>query len=539
MNLKTTLFLICSLFLAGIHGQSVNLSNQQFNVNYVGLPTQPILVDANRTYHVNSYNSEVLTQSFSSFYFEREISIPGFSKLADNAFLTVESRLVDVNLISSEIKSETKVTKDDDGKETRTTTYWAVIRYDTEGLVKITSADGTISETLGFSGEKEKTSKTKRSWDEANAFRKKNRIKALRIEFVKNVIASVNHTLATSYGYRDIKTTNTFSIVKGKKHPEAPIQKEQYQLLKTAFSDMSSSSPIADLKTEISPAIAYFKSVLDKYPGEDRKSKKLKKAALYNLSTIHYYLDEPDMTIQYADQMLANDKGKGEAKRLKNKAEELKHLFEVNTIDTRHFEVITEDNTNYEVVDAPTANVEDVPISENKNYTLSYVLLIDGDTIPAYINSKRIITLSNSLPTYVKDFEGKYIERNFNADEVETIIFGNGEKFKTVAFKEATDAVSLKSTPSGRKFVKQLFSAGSIKLYRYQMDELVIKKRGEKLAHSTSSAGWVLGFKKKLAALVENECPPLAERAINKEFTNNADSLIEFMRAYKECTTDQ
>jgi len=74
-------------------------------------------------------------------------------------------------------------------------------------------------------------------------------------------------------------------------------------------------------------------------------------------------------------------------------------------------------------------------------------------------------------------------------------------------------------------------------LYRFQTDQLVIKKKGAKLASNTSSAGWVLGFKKKLAGLVKDECPALAERAKNKEFANNADGLIEFMRAYKECVS--
>jgi len=527
------------MLTTSIYAQSVNLANKSFNVNYVALPTNPILEDANRTYQINSINSEVLTQSFPSFYFESEISIPGFSKLSSDAFLTVESKLIDVNLISSEIESETKVSKDDDGNETRTTHYWAVVTYTTQGQVTISSADGSISDTLGFSGEKVKSSDKTKSWDVANSFRKKNRNKALRIEFVKNVIRSVNNTLGSAYGYRDIKTTNTFSIIKSKKHPEKDAQVENYELLKTAFDGMTAGQPVDGIKAEIAPAITYFTGIMDKYPGDDRKSRKLKKAALYNLATIHYYLDEPDATIKYADMMLDNDKGKVSAKNLKKKAEGLKESFTTNNTNTRHFEVITEDNTDYEV-GAPVADggsEEEVPISENPDYTLSYVMTVAGDTVPAYINSKRINRLSNVLTTYVKDLQGKFVERGFNADDVEQLVLGNGEKFKTVPFKEASDAVTLGGGNNGRKFVKQLFTAGNLTLYRFQTDQLVIKKKGAKLASNTSSAGWVLGFKKKLAGLVKDECPALAERAKNKEFANNADGLIEFMRAYKECVS--
>ncbi len=540
MNFKTPLLLACAMLTTCIYAQSVNLANKTFNVNYVALPTNPILEDANRTYQINSINSEVLTQSFPSYYFESEVNIPGFSKLSADAFLTVESKLIDVNLISSEIESETKVSKDDEGNETRTTYYWAVVTYSTEGQVSISSADGLISETLGFSGEKTKTSDKSKSWDVANSFRKKNRSKALRIEYVKNVIRSVNNTLGSSYGYRDIKTTNTFSIVKSKKHPEKDAQAENYELLRTAFDGMTSDQPIDQLKAEIAPAITYFSGIMDKYPGDDRKSRKLKKAALYNLATIHYYLDEPDMTIKYADMMLDNDKGKVSAKNLKKRAESLKEGFATNNTNTRHFKVITEDNTDYQVgaiVDNGGAE-EEVPISENPDYTLSYVMTVAGDTVPAYVNSKRINKLGSVLTTYVKDLQGKFVERGFNADDVEQLVLGNGEKFRTIPFKEASDAVSLGGGNSGRKFVKQLFVAGNLKLYRYQTDQLIIKKKGAKLGYNTSSAGWVLGFKKKLGGLVKEECPALAERAKNKEFANNADGLIEFMRAYKECGSE-
>ena len=60
-------------------------------------------------------------------------------------------------------------------------------------------------------------------------------------------------------------------------------------------------------------------------------------------------------------------------------------------------------------------------------------------------------------------------------------------------------------------------------------------KTNAKKGFSTSSAGWLMSFRKKLDNLIEDSCVDLKERIKQKEFANNTESLIEFMKAYNEC----
>lgn len=113
--------------------QSADLDRQYFKYSYVRLPLKPILEDNNRTFSVVNLNSAVLTQSFSNNYFISEIRLPGFTKLPHDAFLKIEAKLIDVNIISSTTNSSTTTNTDKEGNKTYTTNYVADVKYKTQG----------------------------------------------------------------------------------------------------------------------------------------------------------------------------------------------------------------------------------------------------------------------------------------------------------------------------------------------------------------------------------------------------------------------
>lgn len=534
---KLTLILFfTSIFL---NAQSTDIDKNYFQVNYVKLPKTPILEDANRTFSVVSLNSDILTQSFSQYYFESEIKLNGFTKLNTDAFLTVESKLIDVTIVSSDISREERSSTDSDGKVTRWTEYKAIVKYRTQGVVTVSSVDGEIKEVLNFNNEATKSSKWLNTYKEADLFRKRNNTKSLRIEFVKEVINITNNRIEKLFGYTDRKAKDYLWILDSKKHPENENHKKYYEIVKEAFSNMKSYESLDDIKNKVQPSIDYFNSILTKYPGKDRKSKKLRYASLYNIGWIYYYLDNPKMAKEYGAKIIENENSKSDGKKLISYGTLLEELFTTNDLNTRHLEIITEDKSDYyNLTGGDNNNDLNTPFDPktDPDYSLSFVLTKAGDTVPGYVNITSINKLGKALKLFVKDLEGKSVLRVFTANEVKLLLLGNGEKRYTVPFKEAEDAVTMSTFGgSSHKYVKRLYTSKKISLYQYGQGELVILKKGAKKGYSTSGAGWLMSFRKKLNGLLGAECTALQERVKAKEFSNNADSIIEFMEAYNEC----
>ena len=539
--MRKTLFTFILLATAiSTNAQNVNLDKEEIAVSYVRLPSKPVLNDADRTFSVLSFNSPVLTQSLPELFFESEIQLNGFTKLNKDGFLTVESKLIDVTLISSETAKEYKKRTDKDGKETRWTEYKGIVRFRTEGSVTITSVDNSINETFTFNNERTISSESSDNYKDAEYFRKSNSTKSLRIDFVKNVIDVVNTQMAKLFGYTIQNKKVNLHILDAKKHPETANHKENYELIKSAFADMKSHEPIGEIKNKIQPALDYFDGLLTSYSEKDRKSRKLRYASLYNIATLNYYLDNADASLEYANKLIENDHNKSDGKSLVNKAKALKERFASNQTNTRHLEIITEDKTDYYGInDGYVSNNEPGGAfnpKEDPDYSLSFVITNAGDTIPGYINVPELNKLGGILKAYVKDFEGKTTPRSFGAHEVNLLLVGNGEKRYSVPFKEAEDAISSSSFDrASYKFAKRLYHSKKISLYEYQGHELVIKKAKDKKGHSTSGAGWLMAFRKKLSGLVGDDCAELKERVKAKEFENNAISITEFMKAFNAC----
>lgn len=535
------LFTIVFLFLSAIAiAQSTDLDKNYVEAKFVKLPSKPILNDADRTFSVASLNSEVLTQSFSQYYFESEIHINGFTKLNADAYIYIESKLIDVNIINSEVISEAKSSTDKDGKVTRWTEYEAQVQYRTQGEVIVSSVDGSINEVFNFTKERGKTSKTTKSYKTADSFRKKHNVRSLRTEFVKNVIDNVNLRLENLFGYAEKKSKFHLWILDSKKHPENESHKANFTIVKNAFEGMNSYEPVDNIKKKVQPALDYFNSIIAKYPEDNRKSKKLRYASLYNIGWINYYLDNVEASKEYADKIIENGNSKSDGKALGDRSNFLKELFATNETDTRHLQIITEDKSNYYQSGNDGQQVQGSVVEfnpeEDSDYSFSFAITAAGDTIPGYVNIANINKLSNSVKLYVKDLQGKVVPRVLAAYEVDLLLLGNGEKRYTIPFKEATDAIN--SSTLGRasnKFVKRIYTSEKINLYEHKSNELVIIKTNSKKGFSTSSAGWLMSFRKKLDNLIEDSCVDLKERIKEKEFANNTESLIAFMKAYNEC----
>ncbi len=541
--MKRILLYLLVLPVHALWSQSVDLDREYFDVSYVQLPTNPIENDQDRTFSVRSNNARSLMYSFSKYYFEQSIQLPGFTKFMDKGFLDVHVELQDVIITNSTVKTSTSSRKKKDGTVVRTTHYQAVIDYKTQGRVTISSNDGSINEVIDFTRGRQLKSKSSTRYEDARNFRASNNKSSIRSSFINNVVKTVNRTLADNYGYPVKKHQDHFWILDSRKHPQTPAHKKAYAALEVAFSKMNSAENMSAIAAEIAPQMKYFEEVVSQYPKTDRKSRKFKYASFYNLSKIYYYLDNPEKSVEYANKLIVNDFDEGDGKRLIKAADALSERFKANKVQSSHMEVITEDETDYSEDVAETTETAqpavaeepvELPKSEDPNFTVAFVATIKGDTLKTYVHVNKIRSLRTKLDVYVKDMEGKDVARSFRADEVEKLILGNGEEYTAVNFVESDSSISLGKQSSSARFVKEIIATKKMGLYQYYNGELILKKANESEGKNTGSAGWMLGFRKRLSKMV-SDCPSLVARVKDKEFSNNASSLIQLVKAYRDC----
>jgi len=216
-------------------------------------------------------------------------------------------------------------------------------------------------------------------------------------------------------------------------------------------------------------------------------------------------------------------------------------LFNVNQLKTRHFPVDTknfifEENVPQQTYNSNPSYSQSAPysIETDPNYTLAYILTIKKDTITGYMPKSRGLNLSDAVMVTVKDFQGKFSERSFKANEVNKLILSNGEEFATVTFKVSTDNGGVTLSGASKKFVKEMYAGKKMSVYQYFNGEIIVKAANESEGKSNASASWMLGPKKRFEELAAG-CPELLARVDKKEFKNNLESILSFAQALDEC----
>lgn len=520
--------------------QKVDLDREYIKVNYTNLPTQPILDDNFRTYHVSSNNGRVAN----------EIKIHGFEKLNNEGTLSVDINIGSLIIDNVEIKKREKVNKDKEGNVTSTERFYTpIISYTTNGSYKIDNSQGeSLSFGLGSSSNSHKGNEYN-SYSKAANYWKNNKYSLkgkFRNEFINNSIFQMNKNLNKLYGYEPYTFNDLFWILDSKKNSDYQGHKQALADMKALLSSISHQESLDAVKPGLQPIIDYFLSVVPNYPEDKKKHRKMRYASYYNIGRLYYHFDMPDKAIEFANKVIENDYDKADGKKLIKQSQRLKELFEINKISTRHFPVETVDNSDVVEQTEVAAAPETPKITLKDTYVETVFTNNDGSkiegTIKISVPSDREINrdldltnfFKNSVKIYTLNEEGEAVSKNFFAREGASFE-ANGATYKAVKFNPAQESESQGNVVSldGAKyhFARVLIESNKLTLYRYKK-ELIFKKAGDKKGQSTSSLAYAVGFKKKLAKLVD-DCGDLASLAKEGSFANNEESLIAFMQEYK------
>ena len=283
-----------------------------------------------------------------------------------------------------------------------------------------------------------------------------------------------------------------------------------------------------EMAANVQSAITYFEGVDKSFNTDDKKHRKMRYAAYFNLAMIYQYLDMPDKSIEWAKKLIANDFDAKDGEKFVTKAEEIRKAMATNEMDSRHMRVKTVDLPKPVPVEKKAYSLE-----EDKSYIFGNAIKAGGDTIQGYIRKVHPNQMKATMTIKVKGMNDKWVDKTIYAHEVNTVIFENGDIYKGLFFAEPGKSGSI-NLDKEAFFVKEIYSGKKMSVYQYLSSEIVIHRAGSKNAEAMGSPGWAISPRKKFLELAK-DCPELAKRAEAKEFSTQANSLIDFAKALEVC----
>ena len=534
--------LLASFLLIGLSAsaQSTDLDPFDINYSYVNLPSKPIVDKKNRTYSFVTNIDRNLQYNKPQYFIENQVTINGFEKKQKNGYLSVEVVLQNPAITKKEITNRVSSSKDKNGRVTNKYYYTVVYSYTQDGNAKVVSSDGKVSKIINFTAQRSAKSQEYENYSQAESFQYGIQ-NLIRNNFTTEVINTLNNELNDEFGYPVKSGTDKLWILANKKHPEQMAEYNAYLTVKNAFDKMNFAEPTTDIANEIKDAIAYFESLPTKYNEDEKAHRKIRYSAYFNLAKIYYLLDNPAKASEYCQKLIANDYDKSDGETMLKANNELQLLLKANQLTNRHFAVETKNFIFEEkqpvysgsTTSAPATNAP-YSIETDQNYILAYMLTVKKDTVAGYMHKSRAMNLSDAVTVTVKDFQGKFSERNFKANEVSRLILSNGEEYATVSFKLSVDNGGMTIAAASKKFVKEMFVGKKIGVYQYFNGEVILKMANESEGKSNASASWMLGPKKRFEEMAKG-CPSLLERVEKKEFKNNLESILSFAEALEAC----
>lgn len=347
--LKTSLSIVAlaaSALPFNLSAQKVDLDPWRFTVESRRLPDNP-LDKAYNTYDVKVNTSGSFKNNISDSEVLDKVNLEGWKKVKTQGHVTITVSFSDFVIDKTGVTERVEETKDKDGKVTGKKYYYTpymVYRYNGSYEAKTYKGESVRSLGLGDSQtwQGSETSSSKEASDYINNNRETLRDNLIR-SAVQNRVNGLSRDITETVGYKTYTANDLVYLLDSKKHPEYEGHQKVVKALKEQLTTLrANEESIARMKEIFAPHIAYLEETVTKYNKDEKGDRKMRYAAYYALGKISYWLDEPDKTIKYAEQLIANKYDEKDGKELIKMAESLKKSFEKNKMTTRYFKIDTE-----------------------------------------------------------------------------------------------------------------------------------------------------------------------------------------------------
>lgn len=319
-----------------VNAQSTDLDRSYFSTKEVRLP-QKFTENDKRTYSVNiSQNITGVSVNATDIY------LNGFSRVDNNATYAFDLQLSQpIQYSAPEVIHRQEVNKDKSGNVTSTRNFYKVIqKIEATGKSYLNGEHySTFRHSESFSTAEYATSAVAR---ENFMVQKMTWEDNFKNAFQKEIYSQTNGHINKELGFSMRKSDVNLWLLGSEKHPEFTNHKAALEKIKEAFSKVEFNKLPADLMTDLSPAISIFDTQIKNFADDNKKNKKVRYAAYYNLMKIYFHAEDLVNAEKYAQLLITNDYDKKDGKEMLESIAVRKKLMDVNKTNTTHFEVLNE-----------------------------------------------------------------------------------------------------------------------------------------------------------------------------------------------------
>ncbi len=568
MNPKALFFcaaLLCANAIFNhLSAQRVDLDNKAVPTPFIELPKKPLPADYT-TYGatISAKPDQLRRCNLTETALQSYLNLPGFQKLNQGGHFHVEVVIDDFSVSSTSIQSKTETSKDKDGKQTSTTTYWVQAIYAIPIQLKVTNFQGNvIEETILSSMEKTGThvSKAFYSSSQAQDHWSKNRVSELsKVEqnAIQSAFSTISAQLKNNYAYDPRpRSTSVFQYVDSKKLPDFEGFDKAFTVLSESFAKMKYDEPLDEVKAGMQPAIDYWLANKDRFDQEDKQQRKLKFACLYNLTNAYFWTEQFDLAAQYAKELAAMDYKEGKADNFLDNIKKVKEDLARCNKTTRHFkaEASKEDIEAASEVEYKTEKVAKLDaqkfdqlkrmgVGEGAEYFEGEIVFKDKGAVKCafwvdYTRNSELVFLRGQQNVVVIEENDKGINRlDIDPTKLESFSFA-GKTFRCLPYSPGSQLSMKKSN----QIMEVLFESDRIHVYKFYplaeanvgntTTEVAFQKQSDK--EFTSLGGMkFLNWKKGLSKYFA-DCPSVSKKAADGVYERTDNGVLDIAKAYTE-----
>lgn len=242
----------------------------------------------------------------------------------------------------------------------------------------VEEAESDISEDTGLEGTElgliktvkldiEKNVSTKAYRSSSAAYRdytgnQKPKLYEFKSNYPSSAYSKAVRTLNYNYGYSPLKYTFNMRRMKSEKHDQFKKWNDACTATATLFKTFRYNKSIEGKQAKFDAILAYFSGIVEKIPDNDRKAKRMKKAAFYNLVNMLYYLDRHEAVISLCKKYESSKLLDGMCKKYLGNSDRQIALMAFHKVKSCHIEVAVEE----EIDESDIESEEDDDTGEGK-----------------------------------------------------------------------------------------------------------------------------------------------------------------------------
>lgn len=331
------------LLLAGAaHAQKVDLDRYNFSVLYRVLPR----VQIDTSYHTYNFTCEtgpLMKVVNPNDQPQHMLEIEGWRRLDGLAHISVHLKMEDLIIMKTDVTTREEVKKDKNGNVvSRKNWYAPVLTYTYAAHVMVKDYKGRQMQQYQLvSRSNQHTYRGTEFGSRAAAANIFLNMFTITTQVSRDVlyrtINGLSNTLTEQYGYADRRSNEDVWLLGNRRHPEYDRFRSNWSIIKNALFKLNPNEPLDQVRMEVKPAIAYFEKLKKDYSGSSKGDRKMRYATHYLLAKLYYYLDEPDMAVKEASDLVLTDYDARDGRNLEAGATYLKEQLLLNKRKTRYF----------------------------------------------------------------------------------------------------------------------------------------------------------------------------------------------------------